>query len=244
MRHKVKLRRKPLSKWLFVAPLLIAVASVVFLYAVLKASDIFNININISPFILLLLITFDIICIVTSYLISSFNIFSKTKRKLREVIFVNNFYSMNEKTNEIVQSAMFIYCYKNDKLFIEFHPNGLKCANKMNELQPILETALKMFVEEINDSKPNFTTYVLSKNNGGNRIDVSQKWNWTVYTAGQRKALVLASWPNGPGEWSTVEWQNFFSLLSNALCSRNWSWHLHFRPQAERFIITSLLLPR
>lgn len=108
---------------------------------------------------------------------SSFNIFAKTKRKLREIIFVNNFYSMNGKTNEIVQSAMFIYCYKNDKLYIEFHPNGLKCANKMNELQPILETALKMFVEEIDESKPNFTTYVLSKNNGGKRIDVSEKWN-------------------------------------------------------------------
>lgn len=177
MRHKVKLRRKPLSKWLFVTPLLIGVASVVFLYAVLKASDIFNININISPVIILFLIVFDMLCIVTSYLISSFNIFSKTKRKIREILFVNHFYSVNDSTNEIVQSAMFIYYYRNNKFYVEFHPNGLKCANKMNELQPILETALKMFVEEIDDSKPNFTTYVLLKNNGGKRIDVSQKWN-------------------------------------------------------------------
>lgn len=108
---------------------------------------------------------------------SSFNIFVKTKRKLREIIFVNNFYSINDNTNEIVQSAIFIYYYKNDKLCIEFHPNGLKCASKMNELQPILETALNMFVEEIDDSRPNFTTYVLTKNNGGNRIDVTKKWN-------------------------------------------------------------------
>lgn len=177
MRHKIKLRRKPPSKWLFVLPLLSAVASVVFLYAVLKASDIFNININISLYILLLLIAFDTICILTSYLLSPLNVFVKTKRKLREVLFVNHFYSVNDSTNEIVQSAMFIYYYKNDKLYIEFHPHGLKCANKMNELQPILETALQMFVEEIDDSKPNFTTYILSKNNGGKRIDVSQKWN-------------------------------------------------------------------
>ncbi|MCC9865220.1 hypothetical protein HK160_02175, partial [Streptococcus agalactiae] len=57
-----------------------------------------------------------------------------------------------------------------------FHPNGLSVANKMNELQPILETALNLYVEEVDDSKPNFTLYVLSKNNGGNRIDVSEKW--------------------------------------------------------------------
>ena len=177
MRHKIKLRRKPPSKWLFLFPLFLVVTSGVFLYTTVKTSDIFNININISPVIILFLIVFDMLCIVISYLLSSFNIFAKTKRKLREVLFVNNFYSVNDNTNEIVQSAMFIYYYRNNKFYVEFHPNGLKCANKMNELQPILETALKMFVEEIDDSKPNFTTYVLLKNNGGKRIDVSQKWN-------------------------------------------------------------------
>lgn len=177
MRHKVKLRRKPLSKWLFLLPLFIAATSIIFLYTVIKASDIFNINININPIIVLFLIVLDMLCILTSYLTSSFNIFVKTKRKLRKILFVNNFYSVNDSTNEIVQSAMFIYCYKNNKLYIEFHPNGLKCASKMNELQPILETALNMFVEEIDDSRPNFTTYVLAKNNGGNRIDVTKKWN-------------------------------------------------------------------
>ncbi|GAB6671069.1 hypothetical protein BOVMAS25_15170 [Streptococcus uberis] len=98
------------------------------------------------------------------------------KSKLKHIIYNNNFYSKNDNSKEISKSSFFLFYKKNNKLFLEFHPNGLSVANRMNDLQPIIETALRMYIEEIDDSKPNYTLYVLSKDNGGNRIDVSNKW--------------------------------------------------------------------
>lgn len=176
MKYKVKLRRKPLSKWLFLVPALLSIVPSVLLYSVYKVTDILKFQtdllLNTLPFALV----FFLICLSISYLMSPINKIGKTRKELKKILFTNNFYSVNDSTNEIIESATFIYYNRNNKLFLEFHPNGLKCANKMNELQPLLETALKMYVEEIDDSLPNFTLYILSKNNGGNRINVSEKW--------------------------------------------------------------------
>lgn len=176
MRHKVKLTRKPLSKWIFLFPIIIVLISFVLLYLCFQLAIILQVQTEIILHTIPFIIVFNCICLLISYLISPICNFGRIRKKLKKVLFTNKFFSVNDYTNEIIESASFIYFWKNNKLFVEFHPNGLKCANKMNELQPLLETALKMYVEEIDDSLPNFTLYILSKNNGGNRINVSEKW--------------------------------------------------------------------
>lgn len=98
--------------------------------------------------------------------------------QLKDIIYTNHWYkSIDENGMEkIITSAYFKYRFDNDKLFLSFFPNGLPISNQMNEIQAILETLLNMYVEEIDNSKPNHTLYILSKDNGGKRIDVSQKW--------------------------------------------------------------------
>lgn len=131
-------------------------------------------NVNFNNFLF-----WSIVFFIASILFSILLFFKKKyslKSKLKQIIYNNNFYSKNDNVKEISKSSFFLFYKKDSKLFLEFHPNGLSVANRMNDLQPIIETALRMYVEEIDDSKPNYTLYVLSKDNGGNRIDVSNKW--------------------------------------------------------------------
>ena len=46
----------------------------------------------------------------------------------------------------------------------------------MDDLSRILETKLNLPCEEIDNSSPSHTTYVMRKNNEENRINVSEKW--------------------------------------------------------------------
>lgn len=177
MKHKAIIHIIPLSKFVYLITVLLGMIPLISytlitqIYKILNGS---NANDNFNNFLF-----WSIVFLIVSILFSIILFLKKQyslKSKLKQIIFNNNFYSKNEHVREISKSSYFLFYKKNSKLFLEFHPNGLSVANKMNELQPILETALNLYVEEVDDSKPNFTLYVLSKNNGGNRIDVSEKW--------------------------------------------------------------------
>lgn len=122
-----------------------------------------------------------VFCTIISLLLSKSLFPSKHQiisTQLKDTIYTNHWYkSINENgVEKIISSAYFKYRFDKDKLFISFFPNGLPISNQMNELQPILETLLNMYVEDTDNSKPNHTLYILSKDNGGKRIDVSQRW--------------------------------------------------------------------
>lgn len=176
MRYKAKIRYKPLSKFIFLIPFIVLFILYFFLFLFYIEKDLLLINNELISYSLVTSIVISFFLLVISYLLSPAFIYLFTRNKLKRVLYINNFYSTNNKNTEILHSAEFIYWKQNNKLYIQFHPNGLNIANRMNDLQPILETALKMYIEEVDDSMPNFTLYVLSKNNGGNRIDVSEKW--------------------------------------------------------------------
>ncbi|MCK1167686.1 hypothetical protein GKS17_08075 [Streptococcus uberis] len=176
MKHKIKVKHKPFSKFLFLIPFLFSLTLSFFVFVIYKERTLLSINNDLMSYILIWSIIISLILLLMSYLLSPFFIYHFIKNKLKRILYINNFYATNNKNGEVLHSAEFIYWKQNNKLYIQFHPNGLNIANRMNDLQPILETSLKMYVEEVDDSMPNFTLYVLSKNNGGNRIDVSEKW--------------------------------------------------------------------
>lgn len=176
MKKRVKLRRKPLSKWIFLFPALLGSIPVLLIILHNHIKQIFNPTYQLPREIFRFSMYFLLFSLFISICFSPILQFHSTRKRLKKILFTNSFFSINDTTGEVIQSSEFVYYKKNNKLFVEFHPNGLKNAKQMNDLQPILETALKLYVEEVDDSKPNFTTYVMSHDNGGNRIDVSTKW--------------------------------------------------------------------
>lgn len=177
MKHKAIIHFIPLTKFVYLIPLLLGMIPLIcykLITQIYKILDGSYTNVNFNNFLF-----WSIVFFIASILISILLFFKKKyslKSKLKQIIYNNNFYSKNDNVKEISKSSFFLFYKKDSKLFLEFHPSGLSVANRMNDLQPILETSLKMYVEEVDDSMPNFTLYVLSKNNGGNRIDVSEKW--------------------------------------------------------------------
>lgn len=176
MKTRVKLRRKPLTKWIFLFPALLGFIPILLIILHKQINQIFKPSYQVTEVIYRTSIYFFLFCLFISICFSPILKLWTTRNRLKKILFTNSFYSMNELTGEIIHSSEFVYYRNNNKLFVEFHPNGLKNAKQMNDLQPILETALKLYVEEVDDSKPNFTTYVMSHDNGGTRIDVSTKW--------------------------------------------------------------------
>ncbi|MCK1213513.1 hypothetical protein [Streptococcus uberis] len=177
MKHKAIIHFIPLSKFVYLIPFLLGMIPLIcykLITQIYKILDGSYTNVNFNNFLF-----WSIVFFIASILFSILLFFKKKyslKSKLKQIIYNNNFYSKNDNVKEISKSSFFLFYKKDSKLFLEFHPNGLNVANRMNDLQPIIETALRMYVEEIDDSKPNYTLYVLSKDNGGNRIDVSNKW--------------------------------------------------------------------
>lgn len=161
---------------MFLFPALLGLIPILLIILHNQIKQIFNSSYQVSQEFYRISIYFLLFCLFISISFSPFFKFCSTRKRLKKILFTNSFFSLNDATGEIIQSSEFMYYKKNNKLFVEFHPNGLKNAKQMNDLQPILETALKLYVEEVDDSKPNFTTYVMSHDNGGNRIDVSTKW--------------------------------------------------------------------
>ncbi|WP_350017687.1 hypothetical protein [Streptococcus jiangjianxini] len=176
MKKRVKLRRKPLTKWIFLLPLLLGLIPILLIILHNQIKQIFNPSYQVSEELYRISVYILLFCLLISICFSPFLRFWTTRHQLKKILFTNNYFSVNDTTGEVIYSSEFVYYKKNNKLFVEFHPNGLKNAKQMNDLQPILETALKLYVEEVDDSKPSFTTYVMSYDNGGNRIDVSSKW--------------------------------------------------------------------
>lgn len=177
MKRKAIIHFIPLSKFVYLIPILLGTIPLIIYKLITQMYKIVNVshtNVFFNNFLL-----WSFVFLIASILFSIILFLKKKyslKSKLKHIIYNNNFYSKNDNSKEISKSSFFLFYKKNNKLFLEFHPNGLSVANRMNDLQPIIETALRMYIEEIDDSKPNYTLYVLSKDNGGNRIDVSNKW--------------------------------------------------------------------
>lgn len=103
----------------------------------------------------------------------------KIAHTLNELLLQNTYYKLDptdEEQKKVLVSAYFTFTIHENSVEISFYPDGLPISNNMDDLARILETKLNLPCEEIDNSSPSHTTYVMRKNNEENRINVSEKW--------------------------------------------------------------------
>lgn len=132
---------------------------------------------------------FSTIMIISSIILILMDIFvmdlvlitekQKIAHTLNELLLQNGYYKLDptdEEQKKVLVSAYFTFTIHENSVEISFYPDGLPISNNMDDLSRILETKLNLPCEEIDNSSPSHTTYVMRKNNEENRINVSEKW--------------------------------------------------------------------